>query len=92
MGKTQHGQEIYQCTDKKNEGPKQPFKNHRYAINSTLMKLQLDVLETAVLGFRIIQLWHQLPYTVRQCMSANQFKIALKTHLFTGYYFDNRRS
>ena len=32
--------------------------------------------------------WNQLPLAVRQCTSVNQFKVALKTHLFTDYYFD----
>ena len=32
--------------------------------------------------------WNQLPLAVRQCASVNQFKVALKTHLFTDYYFD----
>ena len=27
--------------------------------------------------------WNQLPLAVRQCTSVNQFKVALKTHLFT---------
>ena len=31
---------------------------------------------------------NQLPLAVRQCTSVNQFKVALKTHLFTDYYFD----
>ena len=32
--------------------------------------------------------WNQLPLAVRQCMCVNQFKVALKTHVFTDYYFD----
>ena len=32
--------------------------------------------------------WNQLPLAVRQCTSVNQFKVALKTHLFTDYYFN----
>ena len=32
--------------------------------------------------------WNQLPLAVRQCTNVNQFKVALKTHLFTDYYFD----
>ena len=36
--------------------------------------------------------WIQLPLAVRQCTSVNQFKVALKMHLFTGYYFDTLRS
>ena len=35
--------------------------------------------------------WNQLPLTVRQCTSVNQFKVALNTHLFTEYYFDSRQ-
>ena len=29
--------------------------------------------------------WNQLPLAVRQCTSVSQFKVALKTHLFTDY-------
>ena len=32
--------------------------------------------------------WNQLPLAVRQCASVNQFKVALKTLIFTDYYFD----
>ena len=32
--------------------------------------------------------WNQLPLAARQCTSVNQFKVALKTHLFTDYYVD----
>ena len=31
---------------------------------------------------------NQLSLAVRQCTRVNQFKVALKTHLFTDYYFD----
>ena len=33
--------------------------------------------------------WNQLPLAVRQCTTVNHFKVALKTHLFTAYYFDS---
>ena len=33
--------------------------------------------------------WNQLPIAVRQCTTVNHFKVALKTHLFTAYYFDS---
>ena len=33
--------------------------------------------------------WNQLPIAVRQCTTVNHFKLALKTHLFTAYYFDS---
>ena len=32
--------------------------------------------------------WNQLPLAVRQCTSVSQFKVALKTHLFTDYYLE----
>ena len=33
--------------------------------------------------------WNQLPIAVRQCATVNHFKVALKTYLFTAYYFDS---
>ena len=33
--------------------------------------------------------WNQLPIAVQQCTTVNHFKVALKTHLFTAYYFDS---
>ena len=35
---------------------------------------------------------HKYYLTLHQCTSVKQFKVALKIHLLTDYYFDNRRS